>query len=94
MTLAFAAGCGGGGDSEPEIATPQQQERFCTYFKAHRRESRQQLIGGLIKVAPKAIKRDLENSFNMNEAGYEATKHVQAYIVSTCRDAAPELSTP
>jgi hypothetical protein len=94
--LVLASGCGGGDDdAAPARSGPEQNAEFCTYFEVHRRESRQQLIGGLIKVAPAAIKDDLQAAHGMNEgSGYQSSKRIQAYIAEHCSDPAPEFSTP
>jgi hypothetical protein len=89
-----ACGGGGGGDSAPKLTEAQKTARYCAYFKAHRLESKQQLIGGLITVAPAAIKDDLQSSYSINEAGYESTKRVQKFTQDHCNDPAEELRTP
>lgn len=94
--LVLGATACGGGDDEPEaqLSVAEQEAQFCAYFKEHRRESKQQLMGGLIDVAPAAIKGDLQAAHAINEPGYESSKRVQAYIADTCGDPAPEFSTP
>ena len=94
--LALGTVACGGGDDEPEakLSVAEQEAQFCAYFKAHRREAKQQLMGGLIDVAPAAVKGDLQAAHAINEPGYESSKRVQAYISETCGDPAPEFSTP
>ena len=94
VLLGAACGDDGGSSPQPQLSEAEQVERYCTYFKAHRTESKQQLIGGLIEVAPDAIEADLRASHGMNEPGYESTKRVQAYTQDKCEDPVPELSTP
>ena len=95
-TVMVLAACGGGDDEpEPQLSVAEQEAQFCAYFKEHRRESRQQMIGGLLDVAPDAIKEDLQSAHGMNEgAGYQSSKNIQAYIDKTCGDPAPEFNTP
>jgi hypothetical protein len=91
-----AAACAGA-DDEPKarLSVAEQEAQFCAYFKEHRRESRQQLVGGLLDVAPAAIKDDLDAAHGMNEGGgFESSKRIQAYIADRCGDPAPEFSTP
>ena len=88
------ASCGDDGTPAPTQSVAEQEAEFCAYFDAHRREGKQQLMGGLIDVAPAAIKEDLQAAHAANEPGYESTKRVQAYIAETCSDPAPEFSTP
>jgi hypothetical protein len=95
MLALGSASCGGDeGNPAPAQSVAAQEAEFCTYFDAHRRESKQQLMGGLIDVAPAAVKEDLQAAHGMNEPGYESTKRVQEYIAETCSDPAPEFSTP
>jgi hypothetical protein len=92
--LLVVAACGADEEPTPQLSTAEQEAQFCSYFEAHRREAKQQLMGGLIDVAPAAIKSDLQAAHGINDPGYESSKRVQAYIADTCGDPAPEFSTP
>lgn len=83
-----------GGSSKPELSESRKTEAYCAYFKAHRTQARQQLIGGLLDVAPKEIKDDLQAAYGMNEPGFESSKRVQAFTQEHCDDPAEELRTP